>query len=163
MARTLRFHRLRRRPPGLDPEAARILVAGRLDADEPFRDDEGIDPVEEGDDRQLVEVDLLDAMPERLALVAIELDLHLIDETVHFRIPEPRIILAAPAIGGAGDLGRAERRPRHILGRADPGVHGKRRELAVGEGVAEEDATRLILDADVDPDGLPLALEHLLD
>src|SRR5579885_1109038 len=149
--------------PGIEPEAARVLVAGRLDALEPVRDEEGIGAVEERQRRQLVEIDLLHAAPHGPALAAVELALDGVDQLVHLGILEPGGVLPAPAIGGGRDLGRIEGRARHVLGRGDPGIHRHGRELAVGHGVAEEDARRLVPDAHLDAYGAPLALQHLLD
>src|SRR3546814_20871665 len=49
-----------------------------------------------------------------------------------------------------------------VLRRGRPGEHRHPLEAAMAHGLAEEHAGRLVMNADVDADGAPLALKHLL-
>src|SRR5579864_9594728 len=72
-----------RRPVG-DPQTRRVLVAGRVDSGEPFRQDEGIRAEIERQRRQLARIETLGRGPQGLALAGIELDLERVDQAVHF-------------------------------------------------------------------------------
>src|SRR5512134_522302 len=98
--------------PMLDPERRRILMPGGLDPGQPFRNDEGVGAVIERQNRQLLDVDLLDATPQVAPFPAIELEFHPVDQIVHLLIAEARVILAAESIGGSRDLLGVQRRAR---------------------------------------------------
>src|SRR5690606_29030694 len=61
--------------PLFDPEGRRILMTGRLDALQPFRQDIGVGAEIERQHRQFLDIDALQLVPEGLAFLPVELDL----------------------------------------------------------------------------------------
>src|SRR5216683_2287561 len=171
-SRRVRMKRVTRHPsrprlppfdaPLLDPQRRRVLVAGGRHALQPSRQHIGIGAEIERQRRQLLGVERLEAVPQRRAAIAVELDLDGVDEPIGLGALEAGIVLAAPAGCRHRDLVGAQRRARHVLGRAGPGEerHG---EIALGHALAEQHARRLVLQVQLDADLAPLALQHLLD
>src|SRR5438552_1012411 len=79
--------------PFLDPQRRWILVAGRYDVDQPFRQDIAIGAKIERQVGKLVGIDLLDAAPQSSALLGIKLELDGIDELIHLGVVEAAGVL----------------------------------------------------------------------
>src|SRR5262249_38681799 len=118
-------------PPLLGPQARGVLVAGRRDALEPLREDEGLGAEIERQVRRALGVDRLQAVPHLLALAAVELDLDAVDQIVELAVAIVGIVLPGPAVVGRRHHGRMQGRARHVLGRTQKGEECHARELAL--------------------------------
>src|SRR5258708_18730159 len=86
-------------PPILDPQRRRILVAGRHDVDQPFRQDVAVRAKIERQGGKLLGIDFLDAAPQGRALLGIALELDGIDELIHLAVVEAAGVLPALSLG----------------------------------------------------------------
>src|ERR1051326_5296243 len=86
-----------RRPIG-DPQGRRVLVTGRTDALQPFRENKAVRAEIERQRGQFGRVEFLYRGPQRLAFCRVELDFERVDQPVHLRVLEAGGVLAGKAV-----------------------------------------------------------------
>ena len=108
------------RAPVLDPQGRHVLVPGRRHALQPFRHHEHVGAEIERQDRQVFQIEFLLLAPQRLARLAVELDLNLLDQVRPADLRALAEQVPAPALVIVGEQDVANRGPSTVLARSLP-------------------------------------------
>src|SRR3546814_9027449 len=85
----------------------------RAHALQPLRQDVGVGAPVEPDHRHLLGIDLLQAVPHRLALLAVDLQVDGLDQRVDLGVAEAGVVLARPAVLRGRNLVGVQRSEEH--------------------------------------------------